>query len=1084
MNTEIYYGKAGTGKTSLMLKKIKEQADKGNECILFVPEQFSFDAERQIYFAVGAKSSAFVKVTGFSKLSRQILKEYKLAKPCADNAVKLITMWQTVENARADFLSFGNETNSPAFCANMLKTVAALRNGGISPESLRQFLSSETSLDEDISDKAGDILRIYTDYDRALTENLDDKLDDVSRAAEAVAEHDYFRGKYLFFDNYDSFSAVQKKMLSAALGQAEGAILCFTSDKPQSDKMEFLCVSKTINELLDIAPEAVMTEFKEPYRAKEREETEIYSAESFYGEADLIAAKIHRMVREENYRYRDFLVLTADREHEPVITAALERGGIPVFCDFPHSMTEKPVIGFILQIFAALDFDTDEVLKLAESGFKRIYDKDRNAVRLMFNSEIYRLRLAADRCGITAADWIRDWSNDPRKELREPEEIREGIISPLQRLKVQLEEAENGEQMSEIFMNYLFDSENIRSTFIAGSKAGQGGETYSIEVDERSAEEYSRIWEALCDAITSMAYCLENEKISYTQYGKLLAEILKGINLANPPAVLDSVTVGDIERTRKSEPKVVFIAGVNQGNIPRESHLQSAFSYFEREKLGEAGLQLYDSNLNRCSKEHYFLYRAMEMRGKKLILTYSSQGLGGEQLEAAQIFRTDKGLCNIPHIEISELPYEYFLNTAEDVKAAIAASYSEAPRIAEELENILNNAFANTAGTEFKEQLRESDRLLSGQRKFTLTPETAKALFNNSEYSPTRLETAFDCPFLYFCTYGLKIRRLSDNDPEAANNIGTAVHNILNIALSQSPRIAEMNDEELAETAKRATDIALRQAVEADPAFPEKTEAVYRRFVKRIELILKQLKLDCMATGFEPFAFEKRVSYRINNSLFPSGYIEISGTADRIDIRKEGNAAEYIRICDYKTSGKPKTFTLDGIESGKNLQPLLYLFAECNWGSGRRPAAVNYVAAGKGKELKAKNSLPLTDSDLAANWYDGHLTYGAAAEKKTAEAYKALNKNILGQTGASRKSYVKSIELDESKFGDFKEHIEQEIITPKITSLLEGNIEALPLEHEEHLPCEYCDFKSVCGNRDFNKRSSKDTGKTEFLVEK
>lgn len=1082
MNTEIYYGKAGTGKTALMLKKIKELTDKGKECMLFVPEQFSFDAEREIYFAAGAKGSRFVTVTGFSKLSRRILKEYKIAKPCADNAVKLITMWQTVERARGDFLSFSRETNSPAFCANMLKTVAALRNSGISPEKLREFLSSETELEEDISDKAGDILRIYTDYDRALTENLDDKLDDVSRAAEAVAQRDYFAGKYLFFDNYDSFSAVQKKLLSAALAQAEGAIFCFTADKPQSEKMEFLCVSKTIKEVLEIAPDTVLTEFKEPYRDKGRQETEIYSADSFYGEAELIAAKIHHMVREENRRYRDFLILTADGEHEPIISAALKRGGIPVFCDFPHSMTEKPVIGFVLQIFAALDFDTEEVLKLTESGFKRIYDKDRGTVRLMFNSEIYRLRLAADRYGIAAEDWERAWSEDPRKELRELEDIREGVIAPLLKLRSELEAAENGEKMSEILMNYLFDIENLRSTFIARSKAGQGGETDSIEVDERTAEEYSRIWEALCDAMTSMAYCLEKEKISVKQYGRLLEEILRGISLANPPQVLDSVTIGDIERTRKSEPKIVFIAGVNQGNIPREGHLQSAFSYFEREKLSSAGLQLYDSSLNRCSKEHYFLYRAMEMRGEKLILTYSSQAPSGGQLEAAQILRTDKALRNILHISTEELPYEYFLNTAEDVKAAIAASYSEAPQIAEALEQALNTAFANSMGTEFKEKLRESELLLSGQRRFSLTPETAAKLFDNSEYSPTRLEAAFDCPFMYFCRYGLKIRQPNDNDPEAANNIGSAVHNILNIALAGLHRLAEKTDEELEAAAKRATDIALEQAIKADPAFPEKTEAVYKRFVKRVELILKQQRLDSMSTGFEPIAFEKRVSYRINNSLFPSGYIEITGTADRIDRRKEnGSDAEYIRICDYKTSSKPKTFTLDGIESGKNLQPLLYLFAECN--SRRRPAAVNYAAAGKGQELKAANSLPQTDSALAANWYDGHITHGASADNKTAEAYRALNKSILEKTGASSKKYVKNLEFDESKFGDFKEHIEQEIITPRIASLLGGEIEAMPLEHEEHLPCEYCDFKSVCGNRDFNKRSSKDTGKAEFLTE-
>ena len=165
-------------------------------------------------------------------------------------------------------------------------------------------------------------------------------------------------------------------------------------------------------------------------------------------------------------------------------------------------------------------------------------------------------------------------------------------MEPLIKLREELESAENGNEMSKVFMSYLFDSENIRSTFIARSKAGQGGETDTIETDESEAEEYGRIWDALSEALTSVAYGLKNTRIGYKQYGELLEQILSGINLANPPAVLDSVTVGDTERTRKFEPKTVFIAGVNEGAMPRESKLQSAFSYFEREKLSESGLPL------------------------------------------------------------------------------------------------------------------------------------------------------------------------------------------------------------------------------------------------------------------------------------------------------------------------------------------------------------------------------------------------------------------------------------------------------------------------------------------------------------
>ncbi|MCM1054622.1 MAG: PD-(D/E)XK nuclease family protein [Bacteroides sp.] len=1074
MSVKIFYGEAGTGKTASMLEKIKQYAEEGRECMLFVPEQFSFDAERQTYFAVGAGNIRHVCVTGFSKLSRSILKEYKQAKPVADNAVKLITMWLSVEKLKKDFLYFNKESGSPAFCRLMLKTVAALRNGGVSPEDLKRFLSAEKGLDETLADKSGDILNIYAEYDRALTENLDDKLDDVSRAALIAEEHGCFKGKYLFFDNFDAFSEVQKRFLSTAVKQSAECVFCFTADRPDSAKREFLCIGKTINEIRAIAPDREEIKFSHCYRndTRDKNPVEIYSARDYYDEARLIAAKIHHAVRDKGYRYRDLLVLTPDSEHEPIISSALRTGGIPVFCDFPRAMTEKPIVGFILQIFKSLELDTEEVLKLAESGFKRIYDPDRG-VRLMFQSEIYRLRTAAEQYNLRAEDWKKDWSEgaEPRKSLNPLENIRKGIAEPLIKLKEDMERAENGAEMSRVFMNYLFDSENIRSTFIARSKAGQGGETHSIEIDDDAAKEYDRIWDALTETLTSMAYSLERVKLGCKEYGELLEGILSGINLANPPDVLDSVTVGDIERTRKSAPKIVFIAGANEGGIPRESNLQSVFSYFEREKLSDTGLPLYDSNLNRRSKEYYFAYRAMNLYGRRLILTYAAQKPDGREAEPAALLNEING----ERLSVDGLPEDYFLNTVSDVKRAVSERRS-AGESSEELERLLDEAAASRAdkeGSRFGERLSDSERLLSGKRDFTLSPDAAGEILGSSSYSPTRLEAAFDCPLMYFFKYGLKIREPDNSDPETPNNMGTAIHDILKTALSEHGDIGSLTEEEIAAAAEAAVGKTAKRTAEKDPTFPEKTAAVYEGLTARIRGILEQIALDCGTTGFSPTDFEREVSYVIKNPVLPDGQITVKGSADRIDRLSLGNgngttALEYARICDYKSSGK--SFTLDGIASGKNLQPLLYLFGACEADNTLIPAAVSYSNVGGVSCLKTESSLPPDGRALAEEWYGKHSSSGGAVAPETAERTDLLRSAIAEQTGKKSEKYYR--ETDLSGIRNLKEHIDGDIIVPKLLDILKGGIKALPLEHEGYLPCTFCGFKSVCGNRGYDFVSS------------
>ena len=1075
MGVEIFYGDAGTGKTTQMLNRIKETAERGEQCILFVPEQFSFDTERAVYFGVGAKNSRFVKVTGFSKLSREILTHYKKARPCADDAVKLITMWKTVEELRGDFLSFNKEKNSAQLCRLMLKTVAAFRNGGISPEQLRRTLTQQTEMGEELADKAEDFLKIYESYDRTLTEKLDDKLDDVSRAAEQAEQHGYFKGKHLFFDNFDSFSAAQRRLLAAALPQCESAVFCFTTDSPDSRKRQFICVGKTVREVSEIAsPE--LKEFKEQYRVAKRDENsvEIYSAKTPYDEAELIAAKIHHLVREQGLRYRDFLVLTAESEYEQILVSQLTKSEIPVFCDFPHPMTDKPVVGFVLQLLRCLEFDTEELLRLAESGFKRIRENER--ARLLLNSEAYSLRQAVTK--YETVDWQSDWSNDPRRELKEQEELRRGIAEPLIRLKKALEQAKDGAEMSGIFMTYLLEDEDIQATFKARAKAGTGGETDYLETDPESAEEYGRIWDALSEAFSSMAYCLENVKLSGEQYRSLLEEILTGINLANPPAVLDSVTVGDIERTRKAAPKIVMIAGVNEGHIPRKSSLQSAFTYFERGSLTDCGLPLYDTNLNRWSKEHYFTYRAMSLYEKRLILTCCGQDTAGAELVPAEILRE----FGVGIIAAETLPEEFFLNTVGDVKAMLAEYWGDSDNgeLAEALQKLLSDE-------SYCGGLQNALELMNGQRELKLPPDIAVQLLDSTDYSPTRLESAFGCPFMYFCKYGLKLYEQDDADPASAANIGNAVHYIMRLALEDGGNIAGKSDEELYALAENAVRKAAEAAVGKDPSFPPRTEAIYQSLVNRVSALLRQTRLDIENSGFVPSEFEKRVDFVIEDDSLPENKtVKIGGIADRID-RLEKDGSSYVMVYDYKT-GK-RGFSAEGVESGKDLQMLLYLFAECKennqHGASVLPAGVSYVRAGAWSPLKAESSEGADNAAIAKSWYSEHSLSGAVFDSpEVVSAFQRIEQAVREETGSPRKSCNDLLTLSAARFGDFRSFVEKQVILPKIKSLLEGEIGAVPLEKDKKTPCSYCSFWACCGNRNGKHAVTACTGSSveEFEV--
>ena len=1096
MSTEIFYGNFGTGKSTEMLKRIKEAAESGKECILFVPEQSSYETEKTVYFAVGAKNIRHVKVTGFSKLSREILNFYKAAKPCADNAEKLITMWKVIEKLKSDFISFSKDKNSAELCKQMLKTVSAFKNAGVDPDKYRKLLNeSKAEFDNELLEKAEDFLNIYTEYNLILTENADDKLDDVSKAAELVNRHGYFNkdGKRyaLFFDNFDTFSLVQTEFIKEAVKQCADAVFCLSCDSLTSRKREFLCVNKTANEIKDPDPDAKEVLFDRSYRQEKRSQTpvRIFSAKTAYDEAELIAAEIHRGVREENTRYRDYLILTADSNYEEIISDRLRSSEIPVFCDFPHSMTEKPLVNFVIAVLKACFLETEDILTLAEYGFlrRRCTDVKSGEERsgLISAIDAYNLRKAAEMYDIGAEDWKKGFENDPRTELAKCEELRKGITEPLTDLRIGLENAADGAEFSKIFMNWLLDEQKIMTSFTALSKADMGGEVHELIFDKEAAEESGRIWDALCETFSSMAHCLKNTKISINNYRLLLEGILSGMNLANPPQVLDCVTVGDIERTRKASPKTVIIAGFNEGTIPRSSDPESIFTDSERERLNLSDIPIYEKKLDRHSKEYYFAKRALELCENDLIITYAYQSPDGREAFPSDILSSAE-YENLTIVSKESISEEFFINTLYDLRSALSLAYREDSAKAAKLKEML----LELNDGEYGKKAEEAMTLLSAKRRFSVSGDLAQKLLGGRKYSPSSLSKAVSCPFLYFGEYGLNLRENDSKDIDSSNNKGTAIHNILSSVLNNYPDIADKDSAEIRQIAEKAVLAEANNTIAADPTFRERTEAIFRTLTPRITAILEQIAAELQQGEYRPAAFEKKVSYDIfDDSLPPSegNHITIEGTADRID-RCTKDGKEYIRIFDYKSGKAPTKFSLKNVEYGENLQTLLYLFAECSGRQGgdgseeereaqtvrKLPGGIGYFNTGEPVIYKAPfSSLKDDEMSIGKEWYDNHIISGAVFDgsRELMEQRKnyldLINNKVKGAEKAARyfsEKYYSADILNSEKYDELKEYIEKDIIVKKILSLLNGNIDAEPLDISS--PCKYCQLSCICSRRE------------------
>ena len=99
---EFITGPAGSGKTTCMFARIKERCQEADKLCIIVPEQFSQDFDKKLYFYLGAENFNELFSLSFTGLARQLFQLY--GDPArkggyADDMAKMILVYQAVESA-------------------------------------------------------------------------------------------------------------------------------------------------------------------------------------------------------------------------------------------------------------------------------------------------------------------------------------------------------------------------------------------------------------------------------------------------------------------------------------------------------------------------------------------------------------------------------------------------------------------------------------------------------------------------------------------------------------------------------------------------------------------------------------------------------------------------------------------------------------------------------------------------------------------------------------------------------------------------------------------------------------------------
>ncbi|MBQ2135658.1 MAG: hypothetical protein II201_02105, partial [Clostridia bacterium] len=118
---KFIFGRPSSGKSYTMLEYIKKAQQAGDNSVLIVPEQYSFEAEKSVLHTVGERAALGVSVMSFSRIYDEVGRVVGgTAGRLLSDSDKIIIMKRALKEAKEDLILWSKYTASTSFAKSAL----------------------------------------------------------------------------------------------------------------------------------------------------------------------------------------------------------------------------------------------------------------------------------------------------------------------------------------------------------------------------------------------------------------------------------------------------------------------------------------------------------------------------------------------------------------------------------------------------------------------------------------------------------------------------------------------------------------------------------------------------------------------------------------------------------------------------------------------------------------------------------------------------------------------------------------------------------------------------------------------------
>lgn len=1066
------FAPGGSEKSEFLISLIKKQiAQSERKIMLIVPEQSSFETEKELYLLLEDTEYARLEIVSFTRLCDIIFERFGGNNACRiAKSGKMILSSLALSKSAPNLKVYASQSLSSSFSEKILSIIDELKAAGISAQSFEKSLAA-FSENEQLYNKLYDLSVIYNFYEAELSKNYLDPADKLSDAVNALSDGAFFKDYDVIIDDFASFNGSQYAIMEKMMQNSPSVtvFLCTkgaaartpAAFKTPNDTFGYLkkyaqrcgCEIKvpTIleagrtyknTELVLLEKIASGEEIQSPEKV---ENVRISAANNLKDECLYVAAEIHRLVREENYRYRDIAVIGRNIEgYVPHLEDAMRLYDIPFFADRREDIDSRPITIFIISLIETLisNIEPSRFISYLKCPLSPIDIDD--ATELENYIELWK---------ISKRELVKDFEKNPEGLVGDPDEasleklnklnqIRKNAVIPLIQLKKELED-KNGGEITRLIYKFM-EQNGVIDKLSEYTNA-------IFETDTALASEQYRAYKSCLSAMGQLSALLENERVSLKRYLELFRLALSCEDVGSIPHHLDEVTVGDAGRMRNGKIKVSFLLGMNDGVFPARHSEDGIFTDADRTLIRNADIDILTTSSLLNQNENYYLYTALTTACDRVYISYAKNSLSGEGMFASKIVSRIRDALKIEVNELFKLDRMAILESNEAAFRELCLEYNNNT----EYSNSLREYFMTQPDDSYRKKILAIDKGLS-LKTTPLSEEASKKLYGKKMLiSPSQIEMYHQCQFAHFCGYGLRLSAKKSAEI-GANNVGDAIHLVLEKLMRDYTKqeITALSTQQLTEKAKEYLIEYMSLEIGSAAISDKRTSYSIMRLVSTIVPVIRLITAELNLSGFTPCDFELQVNRGKDVEPYTvvsqnGNEVGIKGRIDRVDVKKTDDKT-YVRVVDYK-SGEKK-FDRGELNYGINLQMFLYLFSIWEnggkkYGSNVTPSGVLYTPAAR-PDVKIKGT-----------------EQGDAIFAMQKDEFKMSGMLLSDEeaTTPDSKGFFKASYEDINGFTALKSQTEK-LICKMADELMLGNLKVDPLfKSEQDYPCKYCDYKAICG---------------------